>query len=255
MNKNELERLQKLQKEASKMAGSFEVTEKLTVPDLLLLLREDEQVQNLIREIVTPPATHSSNDEVPTTPQHGMDDDEDDNDDERGMLAPPLRPIAQTTTARISAVAPAPVAVDPLRQQLAPELALLHAVRADTDMAVTWLGAAADEDEGRQLLRVVVCAAQWELLSELWEKLASRCKQDQRAANAAELAMLRAALALHNLRWHGREAQLAEVAAGTPYDYDRHQRGTPSGDTVRALWLPGLVNAGGQLHKKPLVQT
>lgn len=250
MKKDECDRLQKLQENAFKKVGSFAL-EKLTVPDLLLLLREDEQVRNLIREIVAPPATHSSNDEVPTTPQHGVDDD----DDERGMLAPPLRPIAQTTTARVPTVAPAPVAVDPLRQQLAPELALLHAVRADTDMAVTWLGAAADEDEGRQLLRVVVCAAQWELLSELWEKLASRCKQDQRAANAAELTMLRAALALHNLRWHGRKAQLAEVAAGTPYDYDRHQRGTPSGDTVRALWLPGLVNAGGQLHKKPLVQT
>lgn len=251
MKKDECDRLQKLQENAFKKVGSFAL-EKLTFPDLLLLLRKDEQVRNLICEIVASSATHSSNDEVPTTPQHGMDDDDDD---ERGMLAPPLRPIAQTTTARISAVAPASVAVDPLRQQLAPELALLHAVRADTDMADTWLGAAADEDEGRQLLRVVVCAAQWDLLSELWEKLASRCKQDQRAANAAELTMLRAALALHNLRWHGCKAQLAEVAAGTPYDYDRHQRGTPSGDTVQALWLPGLVNAGGQLHKKPLVQT
>lgn len=250
MKKDECDRLQKLQENAFKKVGSFAL-EKLTVPDLLLLLREDKQVRNLIREIVAPPATHSSNDEVPTTPQHGVDDD----DDERGMLAPPLRPVAPTPTARLPAVAPASVAVDPLRQQLAPELALLRAVRADTDMAATWLGAAADEDEGRQLLRVVACAAQWELLSELWEKLASRCKQDQRAANAAELTMLRAALALHNLRWHGRAAQLAEVAAGTPYDYDRHQRGTPSGDTVRALWLPGLVNAGGQLHKKPLVQT
>lgn len=252
MNTDELKRLEKLRDDASKGVRGWV---QLTFADLLLLLREDEQVRNLIREIVTPPATHSSNDEVPTTPQHGVDDDEDDNDDKRGMPAPPLRPIAPTTAARAPAVAPAPVAVDPLRQQLAPELALLHTVQADTDMAATWLGAATDEDEGRQLLRVVACAAQWDLLSELWEKLASRCKQDQRVANAAELAMLRAALALHNLRWHGRKAQLAEVAAGTPYDYDRHQRGTPSGDTVRALWLPGLVNAGGQLHKKPLVQT
>ncbi len=245
MNKDELKRLKELRDDASKRVRGWV---QLTFADLLLLLREDEQVRNLIRAIVAPPATHSSNDEVPTTPQHGVDDDDDD---ERGMPAPPLR----TPTARIPAVAPAPVPVDALRQQLAPELALLRAVRADTDMAATWLGTATDEDEGRQLLRVVVCAAQWDLLSELWEKLASRCKQDQRAANAAELTMLRAALALHNLRWHGRKAQLAEVAAGTPYDYDRHQRGTPSGDTVRALWLPGLVNAGGQLHKKPLVQT
>lgn len=248
MNTDELKRLEKLRDDASKGVRGWV---QLTFPDLLLLLREDEQVRNLIRAIVAPPATHSSNDEIPTTPQHGVDDD----DDERGMPAPPLRPTAQTTAARVPAVAPAPVPVDPLRQQLAPELALLHAVQADTDMAATWLGAATDEDEGRQLLRVVACAAQWDLLSELWEKLASRCKQNQRAANAAELAMLRAALALHNLRWHGRAAQLAEVTAGTPYDYDRHQRGTPSGDTVRALWLPGLVNAGGQLHKKPLVQT
>lgn len=206
----------------------------LTLADLLRLLHEDDSVRAAIRDIVTTPAIETSSAKRETNSVSAQDTDNDSN----------CVPQPSGT---------GPGSTDTLRQQLAPELALLQAVRADADLAAAWLHG--QTDEGRQLLQLVVCAAQWDVLSDLWDKLASRCKQGQRAARADELYILQTSLALHNLRWRDRQARLVDVAAGTIYDYERHQRGTTSGDTVRAQWLPGLQNAGGHLHKKPLVQT
>lgn len=234
MNKDERKRLDELQDKIRK----GEKYSSLYISDLFLLLREDKALRALIREIVARP---EPSDGIEDSNASGEEYDEEA--DKRSAYTPPP-----------PATRPTPLLMDALSQQLAPELALLQAVRADAELATEWLGEQPDS-EGRQLLRLVACAAQWDLLSELWEKLANRCKQGQRAASPDELRILRAALVLHNLRWRGRQAQLAEVTAGTTYDYERHQRGTATGDSVRALWLPGLVNAGGQLHKKPLVQT
>ena len=248
MNKDEKNRLKRLQEDLKEKTGFLSpLPQNLTFPDLLLLLRKDQTLRALIRDIAaeTDEAGHAA---------HDAGINEADDEDERGSPPPALLTARHTWPAAPAPLAPAAPPPDPLRQQLAPELALLQALRADAELAAAWLGTQAEE-EGRQLTRLIVCAAQWDLLSDLWDKLAARCKQAQRSASAAELQILRGALALHNLRWQGRQAQWAEVATGAPYDYERHQRGSATGDSVRALWLPGLVNAGGQLHKKPLVQT
>jgi hypothetical protein len=230
-------RLEKLQNEADREAGTITLAS-LSFPDLLLLLCEDEQLRALIRDIVAHPESHSR---PPREDKHGE------------LYDPGIEPFEAPSLPQPAARIASPDAGD-LRAQLAREQTLLKTVRADAELAAAWLGEEA-EDEGRQLLRLVICAAQWDLLSELWEKLAVRCKQQQRPASPDELHILSGAVELHNLRWRGRQARFAEVAAGTPYDFERHQRGTHSGDRVQALWLPGLINAGGQLHKKPLVQT
>jgi hypothetical protein len=219
---NESKRLEKLQE--TSMFGS---SEKLTYQDLLLLLREDREVRRLVRALQDKPAQ--------------------DHADHADRYEAP-KPV---TYERLPPPPPAP---DPLREELAPVLLLLPLLKQDSELANAWLGTL-PENEGQQCLRLVVCASQWEVLSDFWEKIASRCKQAQRPAHSHEQALLAGAVLLHNLRWQGRQAQLVEVATGSPYDYERHQRGTPTGDTVRALWLAGLMNAGGQLHKKPLVQT
>ena len=235
MDRNESTRLATLQDDAKQ--GTTLASETLTFADLLLLLREDNNLRTLIRDIVAMPRAVAASDE------HDADrvTDEPNTADHRAGAT--VFPATESTS---------PL-VDTLREQLRPELMLLQLVRADTDLADDWLGG--HTDEGRQLLQVVACAAQWDVLADLWDKLASRCKQAQRAANADELYILQTSLALHNLRWRGRQARLVEVSVGTAYDYERHQRGTTTGDYVCAQWLPGLVNAGGQLQKKPLVQT
>lgn len=169
--------------------------------------------------------------------------------------------------------------VDPLRQQLAPELALLAQVQADAELATVLLGrpaqgnAAADEadaadaadaaeadtgetTEGRQLLRLIARAAQWDVVEKLWEALNKRCKQAQAPATTAELNALQMAVALHNLRWQDRQARLLPAEAGERYNFEAQQRGNKGsgGDTIRALWLPGLQSANGEQSRKALVE-
>jgi hypothetical protein len=241
MNKNERKRLEKLQAEAAKGVGDSFVA--FYLPDLLLLLRHDEELRSLIRSIVDQPVEEEDSADVQEAPEEIVDEPAE---------APPPKPVIQTF---LSAPAPPPPApVDPLRRQLATQLALLQAVRADEELASQWLGTD-QEDEGQQLVRLIARVSQWDTVVDLWDLLATRCKQNKRAASPAEHQILAAALATHNLRWIGRQAGFRNADIGTAYDYRHHQRGTTTGDTVRGQWLPGLVNAGGESQKLPLVQT
>lgn len=153
---------------------------------------------------------------------------------------------------------PAPDAPpDALRGQLAPELALLKAVQADMELAQVWLhtNEIGTENEARQLVRLLAVLGDWDELQALWSRLADRCKNDRRPATANEYTVLQTALTLHNLRYRNRAAQLTQVEVGSPFHHETMERGTPKGTTVMAVWLPGLLNAAGQLQKQTLVQT
>lgn len=153
---------------------------------------------------------------------------------------------------------PAPVAPpDALRAQFAPELALLKAVQADTELAQVWLHTdeVGTENEARQLVRLLAVMGDWDELQALWTRLADRCKNDRRPATANEYTVLQTALTLHNLRYRNRSAQLAQIVVGSAFHHETMERGTPKGSTVLAVWLPGLLNAAGQLQKQTLVQT
>ena len=225
-------RLKELQANAAEAVSSWRL-EKLTVPDLLLLLRHDPMLQQLVRSLT-----------AVATPQA------------EAVEASPGASAQAPGQAAIPVLAAAPAAppTDPLRQQVGAELGLLQALRTDSKLAGEWL-AAEPESEGRQLVRLIARAAQWDVVLELWETLALRCKTQQRPVSTTELNLLQGALALHNLRWQDRQATLLECQVGADYDYRRMQRATPSGETVRALWLPGLRNAGAEVQKLPLVQT
>lgn len=247
MSKQERKRLEKLQSEADKEAGSLSL-EKLTFPDLLILLRNDEALRTLIRAIVEEPAEEEDSADVPEAPEEIVDEPAE-------APPPPMRIIPAPWFAPAPPPAPPPPApVDPLRRQLAAQLALLQAVRADEELASQWLGTD-QEDEGQQLVRLIARVSQWDTVVDLWDLLANRCKQGKRAASPVEHQILVAALAAHNLRWSGRQAEFRHAEVGAAYDYRHHQRGAAIGDVVRGQWLPGLVNAGGESQKLPLVQT
>lgn len=158
---------------------------------------------------------------------------------------------------------PLPVAVRPLtplerpqdslREQLVAQLALLKTLSADEELSSTWL--LESESEGQQLTRLLATAAQWERLLELWDLMAERCKSQARPASAAELHILDGCLEIHNLTWRDRQAQLCCVEVGAEYDYRLHQRSTLRGEVIRAQWLPGLANAGGERQRLPLAAT
>lgn len=187
---------------------------------LIALLAQDDHVRRLVLDIVaslTPSADSAPEPEAPAA------------------VVPDL---------------PQACAPDSLREQLGVPLALLETLRVDEALSAAWLHEG--ENEGQQLTRLLATAAQWESLLELWDLLAERCKSQARPGNAAELRILEGCLAIHNLIWRDRQAQLCCAEVGAEYDYRLHQRTTLRGDIITAQWLPGLANAGGERQRLPL---
>lgn len=238
MNHKEQERLEKLQEDGEQKMGAYPL-EKLTYLDLVLLLKEDKKIRKLLRRIVV--GDEDVEVEVSDDPAFGIDAEV-----EPERFTPPAPPEWRAPVA--------PVQPERLRQELAAELGLLNSVRADAELAAVWLSNSG-EAEGRQLARLVAITAQWDQVLYLWDRLAGRCKSEQRPATTAECGILDACLSIHNLIWQGREAHLLRAERGETYDHRKHQRGRPSGEKVLAEWLPGLTNAGGQVQKTPLVGT
>jgi hypothetical protein len=274
MDKKERKRLEKLQEDGHKEIDSWGV-EKLTYPDLQLLLCADPTTQKLIRQIVAHMFATQENEEAEVA--EGSEADAPQKTKElksktsnalkpesaSQIVVQPAPPIIQYVD-RIKEVikevikqVPVEVRVevpvlDPLRAELAPELTLLKAVKADAELKEAWLWAA--ENEGRQLVRLLAMLAEWDEVLSLWGRLAERCKNGQRAATRAELSILQAALELHNLRWRDRAARLLTADMGATFHHETMERGTTKGSTVAEVWLPGLENAAGQALKKPLVK-
>lgn len=256
MDKKERKRLEELQKNGQKAIDDYYL-KNLTYPDLQLLLLADPTIQRLIRQIVEPMFAECQQEETAKA-----ESDTDDTTEDETPAAPVIeyrdREIIKEVIKTVIQKVPHEVRVevpvyDPLREQLAPELKLLHAVKADAELAQAWLWA--DESEGRQLVRLLAVLAEWDEVLSLWSRLADRCKTDQRAATPTECSILQAALALHNLRYRNRAAQLATAEISAPFHHETMERGTSKGSSVAEIWLPGLTNAAGQLQKKPVVKT
>jgi len=190
---------------------------------LMKLLKNDPEIQELIREI--------AKSEVPCkveTPE---------------ILVEQIPTIIQ----------PPPV-VDPLRKQFTAELELLKYLENDKELRDSWLGDLPDT-EGEQLRQLLAVAAQWDRILQLWDFLADRCKQDQRAVTIEEKTVLASSLAIHNLIWADKTACLFSAELDTNYDYQQHQRGNAKGEMISEEWLSGLKNPASQPQKKPLVKT
>lgn len=187
---------------------------------LVALLEQDDHVRRLVLDIVASLAPSADSAPEPEAP------------------------------AVVLPVLPQVCAPDSLREQLDVPLALLETLRADEELSAAWLHES--ENEGQQLTRLLATAAQWESLLELWDLLAERCKAQSRPGTVAELHILEGCLAIHNLIWRDRQAQLCCAEVGAEYDYRLHQRTTLRGDIITAQWLPGLANAGGERQRLPL---
>lgn len=289
MNKDERQRLEKLQK--SEKVNQF-MDAQLTAFDLHLLLAEDERTRRLIEAIckkALKAALKTAQEE--DAPDAAQSDDEQDETDDRAATTAPIIPVPdlrnelaqaqadkqgltndlRTTQQQLQRLqtehadlerrlrqaqrTPPPPPKEVLREQLMAELTLLNAVKADEELAAKWLRLDADENEARQLVRLLAVIGHWDEVQDLWSLLAERCKHHQRAATLTERGILNAALSLHNLRYRDRAAQTVGVEIGVPFDPKQMERATAKGSTVTAVWWPGLENAAGQLQKRTLVAT
>lgn len=251
MRKEETERLCVLQEQKSSPAGyKYRFTKELDINDLLLLLRYDEDVRTAICEAVAGGGT-------PARSEMSIPQSEEVSEHFAVLVnSTALRREEVPQPRRFDAPVPSYATTTPSGLQgFAPERRLLELVQQDAELRQDWLGDFAVAPLDRQLVKVIVRASQWQQLDALWERLAQRCRTGQRPAQAQELELLTAGLALHNLNWEGRAATLRPVPVGERYDPHTQQRGNRSGDRVKATWLPGLVNAGGQLVKLPVIET
>jgi hypothetical protein len=236
--------LTELQIDSSKAIGWANAGKTMTVRDLLLLLRYDDTVREIIQEInqgfspgassVPPENDFDAAPEIPIK-----------------IITPASMPKRSTPVAASGVVVQKP---DILRTDLAPELQLLRLVNKDPELARAWLGEE-EESEGQQLVRLVAVASQWNQILLLWDRLAERCRQAQRKATQDELSILGSSLDLHNLIWDGKAAEMQHANLGDSFDYDYHERGRSTGDDVRGEWLPGLISAAGMRQRKILVAT
>lgn len=243
LNKHEENRLTTLQVAAAKIIDSHpSSSETLTVRDLMLLLRHDNTVRQIIQEI----SRNYISDDSFTSIEEAVD-----NTPEKQVPVPAFATILQhpATASVVDAKKP-----DILRTDLAPELQLLRLVNKDPELARAWLGEE-EESEGRQLVRLVAVASQWNQILLMWDRLAERCRQAQRKATHDELSILGSSLDLHNLIWDGKAAEMQHANLGDSFDYDYHERGRSTGDDVRGEWLPGLISAAGMRQRKILVAT
>lgn len=134
------------------------------------------------------------------------------------------------------------------------ELALL---RQDAELAERLGLADLPDDDQEALTRIVAVLAQRDNLERLWSALRERCEAQNRPASAAEQAILSAALAWYNHNWRKLPYRLIEAAPGTDYDFERHLRGrqTPTGETVTEMWLSGFADGSDRPICKALVST
>lgn len=236
-SKDKEKRLEKLTKESS-------FPEKLTYTDLLLLLEQDEQVQSLIRQL----ALTADQPPVPETPAQDSAQDEQIEMQGSDSVLAEAEPVPEPVTEPQP-----PTEAELFYAALTPQLEFLQAVQADQEIAAIWLKE--DETQAQSLVRLLARASQWDQLIELWDVFASRCKKEGRALTNIETQLLQYSLACYNLTLNSRQAELVWPECPAVFDHEQHTRGTPQGEKVTTVWLPGLTNAAGKLQKKPLVAT
>ncbi len=292
LDKDSKKRLNKLEEEWDKPGFSYN---QLTAFDLHLLLENFQPLQDLIRAIVAAElqtfSTTESEDAVVSAP---MADDSDALTNARNELAQVRSEMAallesahkaqndlsdcKTQAAKLLREknsckqeikdlkneytqlqsqlqqAQTDLADAQSRSSAVPELAFL---RSDPQLAQAMDLADLPADDTQALIQTVAVLAQFDNLKRLWETLKDRCEAGKRAATDNEHALLQAALAWHNHNWRSLPLCLIDVAAASRYDYETQSRSrhVTKGETVAAMYLPGIADGSGKTLCKALVQT
>lgn len=143
-----------------------------------------------------------------------------------------------------------------LRQQADPPPVLLM-LRHDTALTSRLGLNDLPDDTTNALIHAVAVLAQLSSIERLWEALKERCDREKRPANIEETDLLATTLTWHNHNWATKPYTMQTPKAGERFDFATQQRpaSTPSGETIMALWLPGIADGTGKQVKKPLVAT
>ena len=179
-----------------------------------------------------------------------------------GLISDEVQQQLQQTWRQLSEPSPEPLpaalplsepAPEPITDPLQPLRSIITMVKNDPELQDKWLRRPLPDDEAEQFQQVLVIASHWDRIERLWDVFAERVKTRASPLNDAELRLMEYALSLHNRLWIDRLAELETVAAASAYNYEIHN-GIGLGDTIIALWQPGLINSAGKRVRKSLVQ-
>lgn len=281
LSKDARKRLEKLGEDWDKESNAWSL-EKLTGPDLRLLLEYSKPLHDLIRQIAaTAPgqtvpsaaaqdALESAHDEAKAAQSEteeqcrALQAQFATSQRDAAALRQQLAEAQQRSRAVEQELRSAQRQLASLEQELArqrqqqgaqpPALALL---RQDSTLAQRLDLADLPADASAALIRVVAVLAQMNSIERLWDALKENCERDRRPASAEETALLQNALDWHNHNWSRRPYTLHRPRTGDSFDFSKEQRAaaSPSGDTLSAVWLPGIVAGSGHVQKKALVAT
>lgn len=292
LDKDSRKRLEKIQMEWAKTPESF-MLEKLTFPDLRLLLEHYSPLQDLIRAIAgtaqggSPVAAALQTSDLreqlqetvaeaqaATAAQAESAAEAEDLRQKCQAFQHDLNQCSAATQKLLQEKASTQEALRQLEKKLqqaqkeltatCTELARSGAIPAelkllqlDTELARRLELADLPPDATQALIRVVAVLAQRDNLERLWAVLKERCEAENRTTHAEERALLAAALSWYNHNWRNKPYQLVEVAPGMAYDFERHLRSqhTTGGEKISELRLPGIADGSGRLSCKALVST
>jgi hypothetical protein len=282
----EQRRLDELAKTWDDEPGGFTL-DKLTLPDLRLLLEHFQPLQALIRALAAPddsaalaadsprptPAHPAANWKVLESKLHDLEAQLAETQASWRQSQTEAQRLKQTLSAaqaelqqnqeRLRRLEAENLRLARERDQATRQLAalashpLLTIIQRLPDLAEAFaLNPPADANPQEALIRAVAILSQRENIERLWDHLKDRCNRDRRPAHAEERELLTTALAWHNLNWQ-RPYQLQTPPQGSSYQYDSQQRCTAAstGERIQAVWLPGIADPNGNPLRKALVAT
>ena len=112
-------------------------------------------------------------------------------------------------------------------------------------------------DAAQALICVVAVLSQLNNVERLWDAIKDSCESERRPATDDEIALLQTSLDWHNHNWRKKPYTLHRPHMDAGFDFKTAQRAatSPSGETLVAVWLPGIVSSSDSVLKKALVAT
>lgn len=270
--KSERKRLEQLAK-AWDEPPDLAFWERLTLPDLRLLLEHFEPLRALIRKVAAAephllPRPHADAPAyAPVAPQDALAQAEAarcrDELEAMRQEAERWQRVAEQMQAQLTTLQAQHAQLQrehaALTQRLRaaePTTAIVQGFRAEPALCQR-LGLDLPASDMDALITLVAALSQRENIERLWEALRERCEAQGRAATAAERHWLETALGWFNRNWQRHPYRLVQPQAGEAFDHNRHRRcgRTPTGERVRQTWLPGISDSQGRPWCKPLVET
>ncbi|MGR6780344.1 hypothetical protein [Moritella viscosa] len=234
MDKTEEKRIKELTKKS--MFGD----EKLTLNDLLLLIREEVEVQQAIQQCVATGLSSTTTYSSTLAQQNIADND--------------IQSIVE-----VDKVVEKEIQLqDPINAQLSRQFTLFDNMKNDSSLLQLFSlkSPLTEQDKGEFLLSWCAFIADFNNVCELWDHIANLCCEHKRAITEIERYLLESAILQHNRNYISSAISLCTIKVGSAYDYEVHKQIiSATGDVVAECCLAGLCDIENKLIRKPLVRT